>query len=145
MRIMTQSAKNKQVERANQCTFVRWFKMSHPGFKRLISAYVVTNKGIRAQGEGAWRGQMAKDEGLLAGYPDVFIAVPNGAHHGLYIEFKAIYETGKKGQLSEEQKLVHADLRLMNYQVNVCYSSDEAIQVWKDYFKGYFGTRESLV
>jgi len=137
MRIAAKKPRN-YIERSNQIKFIRWFKSTHPSFHRLISGYKVTSTD-------GFRGQLAQDEGLLKGYPDVFIAIPNGVYHGFYIEFKAIYETGRKGTLSAEQKEVHADLRMMNYQVSVCYSCDEAVQVWQEYFKGYFGTKESLI
>ena len=117
----------KYIERANQCAFIQWFKYQYPDYRRLISAYKVTATNPK-------KGKLAKDEGLLAGYPDVFVSIPTKVSHGLYIEFKAIYESGKKGALSAEQKLVHADLYKVGYTVKVCYSCDEAMKIVQDYF-----------
>ena len=119
--------KYKYIERMNQVAFVLWFKYKYPDYRRLISAYKVTATSKK-------KGKQAQDEGLLAGYPDIFISIPRKEWHGLYIEFKAIYKDGKKGRLSAEQKLVHADLIKQGYRVEVCYSSEAAQQVVLDYF-----------
>ena len=127
MLIVRKKPPYKYIERMNQCAFVLWFKYKYPDYRRLISAYRVTATSKR-------KGGQAKEEGLLAGYPDIFISIPTKENHGLYIEFKAIYEDGKKGRLSAEQKLVHADLVMMGYAVRVCYSSEEAQRVVLEHF-----------
>jgi len=48
----------------------------------------------------AIRGKLLKDEGLRAGIPDMFLPVPQGKFHGMFIEMKV----RKGGNVSPKQK-----------------------------------------
>lgn len=58
----------------------------------------------------------AKDKamGLTAGIPDLFLAMPNHAYHGLYLELK---RPGQKP--SKTQNEIIASLKAQNYKVEV--------------------------
>ena len=73
-------------------------------------------------------GQRLKDMGQLKGAPDLLIAVPSANYHGLFIEMKAT-----KGRLTPEQKEVHKELLAQGYDIHVCYSDQEAMQVTQNY------------
>jgi len=64
---------------------------------------------------------MMKAEGLRSGVPDVFMAVPRGQSHGLFLEFKS-----HAGRLTANQIEFKANLVGMGYQVLVVRSLDEA-------------------
>ena len=63
-----------------------------------------------------------KAEGLRSGVPDVFMAMPRGKFHGLFLEFKS-----HAGKLTENQKIYCVNLRSMGYQVEVVRCLDEAM------------------
>lgn len=67
-------------------------------------------------------------EGLTAGVPDVFVAIPKGIYHGLFLEFKA-----GKNKLSGFQELFIENARRNGYYVLVCYSCEEAIAGLRSY------------
>lgn len=70
-------------------------------------------------------------EGLRAGVPDVFVAVPCGGHPGLWIEFKC---PGKKQTEAQEQWFQR--LRKAGYLCEVVYSAIEANELVNNYFLG---------
>lgn len=65
-----------------------------------------------------------KRQGVTKGIPDVFVAIPNETHHGLFIEFKA-----GKNKLTEEQAKMIERLREKGYACEVCYSWEEAKKI----------------
>lgn len=62
-----------------------------------------------------------KRQGVTKGIPDVFVAIPNKSHHGLFIEFKS-----EKGRLSDDQKSAIERLKGKEYECAVCYSFEQA-------------------
>lgn len=62
-----------------------------------------------------------KRMGVKAGVPDLFLPVPRGGCHGLFIELKAPY-----GRLSDYQRGWLESLKASGYAVSVCYGYDEA-------------------
>ena len=71
-----------------------------------------------------------KAEGLRAGVPDVFMAMPRGPYHGLFLEFKS-----HAGSLTENQKTFLINLRSMGYQAEVVRSLEEAMLIVVEYMK----------
>ena len=69
-----------------------------------------------------------KSEGVRAGVPDVFLAIPNGDYHGLFMEFKRA-----KGKLQPNQELYLALLDQVGYKTVVVRSVKEAIDAVQDY------------
>ena len=74
------------------------------------------------------QGAQLKAMGVRAGWPDLFLAMPAGDYHGLFIEMKA-----KHGKLSDAQKELHPILREQGYLVVVCYGALEAMDMLKRY------------
>ena len=85
----------------------------------------IPNGGMRSK---ATAGKL-KAEGVRAGVPDLFLPVPCGLAHGLWIELKR----SKGGRVSPEQEGWARALIEQGYIVSVCYGADEAIHVMRDY------------
>ena len=68
------------------------------------------------------------NEGLTAGVSDIFLAIPKGGYHGLFIEMK---RTGSYA--TADQKEFSAAVSEKKYATALCYSSGEAI----DKVQGY--------
>lgn len=101
-------------EHEEQVTLFTWFRMRYAG----ILMYAIPNGGARSSITGA----RLRDEGVLAGVPDIFLPCPSGGKHGLYIEMKR----QKGGRVSAPQKAVMQALRMQGYEVAVCHGWQEA-------------------
>jgi hypothetical protein len=66
---------------------------------------------------------------VVAGVPDLFLAIPNKDYHGLFIEMKR--ET--KSKVSDNQKEVIALLKSQGYAVEICYGFQEAVDCFNNY------------
>ena len=109
--------KNKNptpTEHEEQVTLFTWFRTRHAG----MLMYAIPNGGARSSITGA----RLRDEGVLAGVPDIFLPCPSGGKHGLYIEMKR----QKGGRVSAPQKAVMQALRMQGYEVAVCHGWQEA-------------------
>ncbi len=73
----------------------------------------------------------AKAAGARKGIPDLFLPVPCGEFHGLYIEMKRV----KLGTLSSEQKAWIDALSELGYRAEVCKGHQSAIEVIKQYLE----------
>ena len=83
-----------------------------------------------------------KKQGVSAGVPDLCIPIPNDDYHGLYIEMKRrpkILKNGKKSytnsSVSKTQSSWIGTLNAFKYYAAICYGSDEAIKVIKEYLE----------
>jgi hypothetical protein len=83
--------------------------------------------GVKLSGTQA---RIAKGQGMLSGVPDLFLPVPRGKYHGLYIEMKHGSNT-----LTENQKKFLQNAANVGFAVSVCYSAQEAIKRIEDYYK----------
>lgn len=110
----------KQLEHKLQCACVRWFRLQHPN----ILCFAIPNGGARS----ALTGAMLKAEGVVAGVPDLMIAVPKNGYAGLFVEMKV-----KPNRPSKEQVQVIKRLEDTGYKVAVCYSFDEFVKIVSDY------------
>ena len=75
-----------------------------------------------------------KAEGVRAGVPDLFLSVPRGAYHGLFIEMKK--ENG--GRVSISQKSMIESLKSQGYAAFVCRGWTEARITIEAYLHGGF-------
>jgi len=105
----------RDIEHRMQVALVKWLR--HKG----IFVFAIPNGGARNR----ITGKRLKDEGVLAGVPDLFIPA-----HKLFIELKA-----PGGKLSEAQKECHAKLFDCGCKVAVCYSVEEAAGVVMGFIK----------
>lgn len=102
-------------EHQEQVMLITWFRMQYKQYKYHLwaipnggSRHIVTAVNLKA-------------EGVLAGVSDLFLMIPKGEYHGMFIEMKA-----KGGNLSDKQKDFMGAATLMGYQAVVCYGFDEA-------------------
>ncbi len=66
---------------------------------------------------------------MLSGVPDLFLPVPRGCFHGLYIEMKS-----DKGRVTDNQRWFLSKTEGLGYKTAVCYSAKEAIETIQDYY-----------
>ena len=111
-------------EASIQSAFFEWISL-YPRI-RLIT-FAVPNGGSR----NCLEAKNLKAQGVTAGVPDIFMAVPCNGYHGLFIELKS-----KNGRLSEYQKIWIDNLNDRAYKAVVCYSLDEAINAVREYLGG---------
>lgn len=109
-----------------QKSYFDWAKL-HPQARR---AFAIPNGGQRNKIVAA----KLKAEGVRAGVLDVFLPIPRGGCHGMWIEFKA----GKNG-LTAEQKLEASALAEDGYLVIKAWDAVMAIDATKGYLDGAFG------
>lgn len=87
------------------------------------------NGGQRNPVEGAH----FKRLGVVAGVPDLFIAVPVGKFHGLFVEMKRRINRHTANAIQKEQMLL---LEKRGYCTLICHGADAAIQGIEAYLSG---------
>lgn len=113
-------------EHEEQVQFVRMVEAAYPAVSALLFAIPNgTHKSPAAR-------VRFRSEGLRSGIPDLFLAVPAGSSHGLFIEMKR----RKGGVISPEQKEYIEALREQGYSAHVCHGCDEAFAVFDGYLNG---------
>lgn len=115
--------KKTPTEDQEQAALVRWFQTSYPAIKNRL--FAIPN-GAHKSKQAASRFMAT---GLRAGVPDLFLAVPRGQYHGLFIEMKRL----KGGKVSKEQSDWLAYLNSAGYMAVVCRGCDLAKDVIADY------------
>lgn len=103
---------------------VSWFRLKYP--KHKISLFAIPNAAKRSARGGKWM----KDEGLLSGVSDLFLAVPTIEYHGLFIEMKI-----KPNKPTHEQLQFIEAMNNRKYKAVVCYSFDEFVETIECYLK----------
>lgn len=107
-----------------QCAFLEEIAWRFPNVRR--HTWATPNEGKRTLNYGKY----LKDQGLMGGVFDLFVAMPSNGKHGLFIEFKTL-----RGRLTADQKLFQTRQREQGYICEVCRSVDNALKVLKNYFK----------
>lgn len=74
------------------------------------------------------RGARLKEEGLLAGVPDLMVARASQGFYGLFVEMKSL-----TGSASKEQKALTARLQAEGYKCAVCKGYQAALDVIREY------------
>lgn len=106
-------------EHDEQVALCRWWSLyarTHRFPESLL--FAIPNGGRR----DAVTGARLKAEGVRAGVPDMFLAVPRKNAPGLFLELKK----QQGGRVSENQKIMHAALTEAGYPVCVCRGWREA-------------------
>lgn len=83
-----------------------------------ILLFSIPNGGQRGPAAAA----IFKAEGLRTGAPDLFLAVPRGGWHGLFLELKR-----REGVVSPQQEVFHELLSKQAYKVVVCRTANSVI------------------
>lgn len=86
--------------------------------------FAIPNGGGRSKVEAA----RLKDEGVLAGVPDLFIAAARNGYNGLFLEMKS-----ETGSASTEQKRVIGRLLDAGFLAVVCRGYADALAVARRY------------
>lgn len=115
-------------EHDHQAAVIKWFDNQYPSDCHLLMAYP---SGAIMGGKNKWGLiNKMKKEGWRKGVPDLFLAIPNDEYHGLFIEMK---DNKKSCKPSAEQTKFIADLESKGYRAEVCWGSDQAIDLIKQY------------
>jgi len=113
-------------EHQEQKILVRWYRLQYSQYAKYL--FAVPNGGVRHIGTAI----KIKEEGGLAGIPDLFLMIPKGGYHGLLIEMKV-----KGGRVSDSQKEFMEAALLMGYQAVVCYGFEQARDAINNYLQEY--------
>jgi len=105
--------------------FIEWFQYQYPQYAPFL--FAIPNGGKRSKVEA----KKFKAEGVRKGIPDLFLSVPAGVCHGLYIETKT-----PKGSTTKEQKFYLEEFFKKGYRTAVCRSLDEFMDEVNRYLKG---------
>ncbi|MDR1609159.1 MAG: VRR-NUC domain-containing protein [Deltaproteobacteria bacterium] len=111
-------------EHEDQVALFQWLGLTYPE----VAVFAIPNGGKRNLLVAA----KLKLEGVKAGVPDIFVAEPCGAAHGLFIELKR--ERG--GSVSDNQKRWRALLLERGYQVAICHGLKAAQEIISGYLDG---------
>lgn len=114
-------------EDEEQIQVVEWATLSEGRWPDLRWLYHTPNGGKRGKVEAA----RFKRMGVKAGVPDLFLPVPCGEYHGLYIEMKR----QKGGKLSKDQREWIDGLRKNGYCVWRCNGARDAIAALEAYMR----------
>ena len=116
------------LESAHQQQVIEWARMASRSAKYpMLEMLHCSLNGVKLSKSQAG---IAKGQGMLSGVPDLFLPVPRGKYHGLYIEMKHSTNT-----LTDNQKKFLQNAANVGFAVSVCYSAQEAIKRIEDYYK----------
>ena len=123
----------KHTESTMQQAVVKWFHLSAYGLRAEPGdLFAIPNGGARSLIGGA----ILKREGVLAGVPDLFLAVPmpvqgGRSRAGLFIEMKTW-----TGRVTADQNAVMFRLRRRGFEVVVARGFDQATRAITQYLTG---------
>ncbi len=126
MRFIKQRKKITFGESQIQCALIQWARWNIGKFPELALLYAIPN-GVRC---GGFRAMKLKQEGLLAGMPDLCLPVSRHKKNSLYLETKTL-----TGTLSKVQKQIITKLIAENNEVFIYRSLDEGIQILRNYLE----------
>lgn len=103
-----------QEEHEEQRTLMQWWALysKSKGLSECL-LFAIPNGGFRHISVA----MKLKQEGVRAGVPDLFLALPRGNYHGLFIEMKK----AKGGRVSDSQNAVMTSLVRQGYACAVCH------------------------
>lgn len=115
------------IEDTEQIHLFDWAAMQSGKYPELLLLFHIPNGGKRNAREGA----RFKRMGVKAGVPDLFLPVPRGKHHGLFVELKS-----PGGRLSDHQREWLQKLAGSGYAACVCFGFEEAVRDITNYLEG---------
>ena len=118
--------KQSTSEHDEQVALFRMAKLHEKKYPGLELMHAIPNGGARHIAVAA----KLKAEGVKAGIPDIFLPVPRGNAHGLYIELKA-----EAGRVTDAQREMMAGLSRQGYACLVCYGWEKAWREIEAYMK----------
>jgi hypothetical protein len=115
-----------QHEENEQIALFEWARLSENRYPELRWMFHIPNGGARHK---ATAGRL-KSAGVKAGVLDIFLPVPKGIYHGMFIEMKH-----GKNKPTPEQMAWLEYLKDVGYKTAVCYGCYEAIDTIKEYLE----------
>lgn len=120
-------------EATEQEAVIRWCRNHTGQFPELDLIFHIPNGGSRNKLEAA----RLKMQGVRAGVCDLFLPVPRGIYHGLFIEMK--YGTGRP---SQAQKDFISAVTKQGYMAMCAWGVEEAVRLLTSYLEDGCGTAE---
>jgi hypothetical protein len=105
-----------------QRLLIAWFRANYPDLATLF--FAIPNGGLR----NPVTGKRLKDEGALAGVPDLLLAIPRGPWHGLFLELKT-----RHGRVQPAQRAMLAALSGQGYRAVACHGWEAARDAIQEY------------
>jgi hypothetical protein len=115
----------RHAESALQSSCVQWFRLQYPALA--LHLFAIGN-GVPAN---ARQGAIRKREGSVPGVADLFLMVPSGDLHGLFIEMKS-----PTGTVSQAQKDFIIRATDAGYVHSTCRSIEQFMAVIRIWLKG---------
>lgn len=109
-----------------QSAFFKLCRLHEERDPRFKAIFAIPNGGKRDKVTGA----IMKREGAKAGVLDVFVAIPSGIHHGLFIEFKR-----KGGKMTPAQAQFARQAMAAGFPVIVATDALDAFRAVRKYFE----------
>lgn len=113
-------------EHAEQVSLFLWWKLQYRDHPALL--FAIPNGGARDR----ITGKRLKEEGVMAGIPDICLSWPCGGYHGLFIELKR----QRGGKVSKAQEKAINALRNAGYCAEACEGWIEARDLILGYMAG---------
>lgn len=113
-------------EHDEQVALMKICKLHEKKYQGLELIHSIPNGGARHIAVA----KKLKAEGQRPGVPDLFLPVPKGNAHGLYIELKA-----KGGRVSDAQRNMMECLHKQGYAIMVAYGFESAWSGIKNYLE----------
>lgn len=107
----------KRSEHTEQVALFNWAKLMESRHPQLALMFAIPNGGKRHISTA----KALKASGTKAGIPDIFLPVPHGEKHGLWIELKV-----GKNKTTKAQNMWLTNLTGEGYETAVCYGFQEA-------------------
>lgn len=107
-------------EASEQKALIKWCEYAK------VPIFHIPNGGTRNPKEAA----ELKRQGVKPGVPDLFIPLPRGNKHGMFIEMKY-----GKNKLTEKQEKWLSYLSQQGYECQVCYSCESAVACIEKYLR----------
>lgn len=114
----------KTLEHNEQVALFEWAKLVSKRYPELDLMFAVPNGGKRHKAVAL---KMMR-EGAKSGVPDIFLPVPSGNWHGLFIEMKVGSNKPTGNQVWWLENLAE-----QGYRTEVCYGFEEAQKIIEEY------------
>lgn len=116
------------IEADDQAALFRWAQ----AHTRYYPELALLNGSLNGVKLTIGQGVKAKKQGMKKGFPDLFLPVPRGGYHGLFIELKIKPYRNHKNKMvypttSDEQKWWIAKLKAQGYGAVICKGYDAAM------------------
>jgi len=114
----------QQKEHLAQSLLIKWFRLQYPLMAKCL--FAIPNGGARHIGTAI----KLKSEGVTAGVSDLFLMIPIGQKHGLFLEMKQ-----KDGKLQQNQIEFLNLAESMGYGAEVAYGFEDGVEKIKKYLQ----------